>query len=55
MQKKQGRPPKAYSTSVRMKRSTRHMLRYLCRNTGQNQATVLDIAIKRLYEDEDND
>jgi len=50
-QKSRGRPPKKRVCSVRMTRATQMQLKYLARNTGWTQGHVLEIALRRLYDD----
>jgi len=49
--KRKGRPPKPISTSIRMTRNTQNMLRYLARYTGMTQGKVIEIALKKIYDD----
>lgn len=53
MNKAIGRPPKMLNTSIRMKRSTKFLLNQLARWTGWTQGKVVDMAVRKMYQDDE--
>jgi len=52
MNKSKGRPPILRRYSIRMSKGTKFMLIQLARSTGWRQGKVLQVALQRMYEAE---